>query len=129
MRDLKQKQLLALSQCKYEAEILRDVSDIKEPSQTVDLFVKQFKPETLQLFPQNTPSQMLNYVLNTPLSLVVNEVWVDEELISLMHMKTQQKIKALLNSTDAVNVELWTKTQSACVAANSKLWNTLNYWV
>ena len=52
---------------------------------------------------------MLNYVLNTPLSLVVNEVWVDEELISLMHMKTQQKIKALLNSTDAVNVELWTK--------------------
>ena len=38
---------------------------------------------------------MLDYVLNTRLSLVVNEVWVDEKPISLLRMKNQQKIKAL----------------------------------
>ena len=48
---------------------------------------------------------MVNYVLNTPLSLVVNEVWVDEEPIFLMCMKNQQKVKPLLNGTDVVNVE------------------------
>ena len=52
---------------------------------------------------------MFSYVLNTPISLVVNEVWVDEESISLIRMKTQQKIKALLNGTDEVSVEQWTK--------------------
>ena len=30
---------------------------------------------------------MFNYVLNTHLSLVVNEVWYDEKLIYLMQMK------------------------------------------
>ena len=48
---------------------------------------------------------MFDYVLNTPLSLAVNEFWVDEEPISLTGMKSQQKIKALLNGTDMVNVE------------------------
>ena len=48
---------------------------------------------------------MFSYVLNTPISLVVNEVWVDEESISLIRMKNQQKIKALLNGTDEVSVE------------------------
>ena len=52
---------------------------------------------------------MFSYVLNTPISLVVNEVWVDEESISLIRMKNQQKIKALLNGTDEVSVEQWTK--------------------
>ena len=52
---------------------------------------------------------MFSYVLNTPLSLVVNEVWVDEESISLIRMKNQQKIKALLNGTDEISVEQWTK--------------------
>ena len=52
---------------------------------------------------------MLGYVSYTLLCLVVNEVWVDEEPMSLIHMKTQQKIKVLLNSTGVVNVELWTK--------------------
>ena len=40
---------------------------------------------------------MFDYVLNTRLSLVVNEVWVDEEPIHLIRMKNQQKTKALLN--------------------------------
>ena len=52
---------------------------------------------------------MFSYVLNTPISLVVNEVWVDGESISLIRMKNQQKIKALLNGTDEVSVEQWTK--------------------
>ena len=51
---------------------------------------------------------MFDYVLNTHLSLAVNEVWVDEESISLIRMKNQQKIKALLNGTDEVSVEQWT---------------------
>lgn len=38
---------------------------------------------------------VLDYVLNTPQSL--NKVWVDEEPISLILMKSQQKVKALLN--------------------------------
>ena len=50
---------------------------------------------------------MFDYVLNTRLSLVVNEVWV--ETISLIRMKNKQKIKALLNGPDVVNVEQWTK--------------------
>ena len=51
---------------------------------------------------------MFKYVLSTPLTLVVNEVWVDT-LEMRMHMKNQQKIKALLSSTKVVNVEQWTK--------------------
>ena len=52
---------------------------------------------------------MFDYVLNTRLTLVVNKVWVDEEPISLIRMKSQQKIKALLNGADVVNVEQWTE--------------------
>ena len=48
---------------------------------------------------------MFDYVLNTHLSLVVNEVWVDVEPTS----KNQQKFKALLNSPDVVNMEQWAK--------------------
>ena len=61
-----------------------------------------------------------NYVLNTPLSLVVNEVWVDEEPTFLIRTKNQQKTKALLKGTDVVNVEQWTKMERACVAKKSK---------
>ena len=52
---------------------------------------------------------MFDYVQNTHLTLLVNKVWVEEEPISLIHTKNQQKIKALLNGTDVVNVEQWTK--------------------
>ena len=52
---------------------------------------------------------MFHYVLNTNLTLVVNEVWVDEERVSLICMKNQQKVKPLLNGTDVVNIEQWTK--------------------
>ena len=45
---------------------------------------------------------MFDYVLNTPLTLVENKVWVDT------HEK-QQKIKALLNAINVVNLEEWTK--------------------
>ena len=50
---------------------------------------------------------MFDYVLNTPLSLY--EVWVNEESIFLVRMKNQQKIKALMNGTDVINVGQWTK--------------------
>ena len=63
---------------------------------------------------------MFDYVLNTPLSLAVNKVWVEKEPISLIRMKNQQKIKALLNGTDVVNMEQWTKIKSAFVATKSK---------
>ena len=53
---------------------------------------------------------MYDFVLNTTLSLVVNDVWVDEEPISLISMKNQYKFKALLNGTDVINVKQWTKT-------------------
>ena len=46
-----------------------------------------------------------NRVLNTPLALDVNEVCFGEDPISLIRMKNQQKLKALLNGTDEVNVE------------------------
>ena len=46
-----------------------------------------------------------NCVLNTPLALDVNEVCFGEEPISPIRMKNQQKLKALLNGTDEVNVE------------------------
>ena len=72
---------------------------------------------------------MFDYVLNTPFSLVVNEAWVDEEPISIMRMKNQQKIKTLLNGTDVINVEQWTKMQSACNTTKSKPWNALDYWI
>ena len=52
---------------------------------------------------------MFEYVLNTPLTLVVIEIWVEKEPISLIRMKNQQKTKALLNDTNVVNVEQWTK--------------------
>ena len=48
---------------------------------------------------------MFDYVLNKGLSLVVNEVWVDNEPTSLIRMKNQQKMKPLLNGPDVVNVE------------------------
>ena len=43
------------------------------------------------------------------LTLLVSEVWIDKEPISLIRMKNQQKTKALLNGTDFGNVEQWTK--------------------
>ena len=52
---------------------------------------------------------MFDCVLNMPLSLVVNEVYFDEEPISLIRMKNQQEIKALLNSADVANEEQWSK--------------------
>ena len=67
---------------------------------------------------------MFDCVVNKPLILVVNKVWVP---ISLIRMKNQPKIKALLNGTDVVNMELWTKMWSA--ATKPKPWNNLNYWV
>ena len=52
---------------------------------------------------------MFDYVLNMPLNLVAIKVWVDKEPpIFLIRMKKQQKIKALLNGTNVVNVEQWT---------------------
>ena len=70
---------------------------------------------------------MFKYVLNMPLSLVVKEVWVDEEAISIILMKNQQKVKALLNGTNTVNMEQWIKMYSTCVETKSITWNTLNY--
>ena len=56
---------------------------------------------------------MFDYVQNMRLSLVTNKVSnkirVDEEPISLIRTKNQQKIKALLDGTDMVNVEQWIK--------------------
>ena len=64
---------------------------------------------------------MFDYILNTRLSLVVNEVWVDEEPMSLIRMKNKQKTKALLNGTDLECLR--------CHEVKSKPWNTLNYWI
>ena len=72
---------------------------------------------------------MFKYVLNMPLSLVLKEVWVDEEAISIILMKNQQKVKALLNGTNTVNMEQWIKMYSTCVETKSITWNTLNYWL
>ena len=56
---------------------------------------------------------MFEYVQNMRLSLVINKhsnkIRVDEEPISLIRTKNQQKIKALLDGTDVVNVEQWIK--------------------
>ena len=56
---------------------------------------------------------MFDYVQNMRLSLVINKhsnkIRVDEEPISLTRTKNQQKIKALLDGTDVVNVEQWIK--------------------
>ena len=60
---------------------------------------------------------MFNYVLNTRLILIVNEVWVDEEPISLIRIKNQQKFKALLYGTDVVNMKQWTKNV-ACLCCH-----------
>ena len=54
------------------------------------------KIETRSLFSKNAQSKMFDYVLNTRLSLIVKEVSVDEKPISLIRLKNQQKIKALL---------------------------------
>ena len=43
---------------------------------------------------------MFDYVLNTLLSLVANEIWVDKELVYLIRMKNEQKLKAFLSGTD-----------------------------
>ena len=74
---------------------------------------------------------MFDCVLNTTQDLVVNEVQFDEELISLIRIKNQQKIKALPAATDVANVDHWTKMLSACVATKTTTWNTLSYlyWV
>ena len=54
---------------------------------------------------------MFDYVQNMRLNIVTNKVSnkirVDEEPISLIRTKNQQKIKALLDGTDVVNVEQW----------------------
>ena len=42
---------------------------------------------------------MFDYVLNTRLSLVVNQVWANEEPVSLICMKNQQKATLLTLST------------------------------
>ena len=56
---------------------------------------------------------MFDYVQHMRLSLVINKVSnktrVDEKPISLIRKKNQQKIKALLDGTDVVNVEQWIK--------------------
>ena len=56
---------------------------------------------------------MFDYVQNMRLNIVTNKVSnkirVDEEPISLIRTKNQQKIKALLDGTDMVNVEQWIK--------------------
>ena len=48
---------------------------------------------------------MFDYVLNMPMSLVVNKVSVDEESVSIIRTKNQQKIKVLLSGTNVVNVK------------------------
>ena len=50
---------------------------------------------------------MFDYVLNRHLSLVVNKALVGEELISVICMKNQQKIIALLNGGDLLNMKQW----------------------
>ena len=74
---------------------------------------------------------MFDCALNTPQGLVVNKVQVDEESMSLIRIKSQQKIKALSTGRDVVNVEHWTKMLSACAATKTTTWNTLSYlyWV
>ena len=54
---------------------------------------------------------MFNYVLNTPLSLVVNEVWYDEKLIYLMQIKIINELLGMrygdmsaVTHSDSVNV-------------------------
>ena len=44
-------------------------------------------------------------------------------------MKDREKVKALLNGIDVVNVEQWTQISSAHIAAKLKTWNTSNHWV
>ena len=58
---------------------------------------------------------MFDCILNTPLALDVNEFCFGGVQILLIRMKNQQKIKLLLNYTDVVNEEQWTKNLSACV--------------
>ena len=49
----------------------------------------------MDYFRKKLHSYMFNYVVNVPLTLVIND--------------------ALLNGTDVINVEQWTKMYSACV--------------
>ena len=60
---------------------------------------------------------------STCLGLVVNEVWVDEESISLIRMKDQ----SISEWCRCRNVEQWAKMYSACVDTKSKPWNTSKY--
>ena len=69
---------------------------------------KQLKAKSRKLFLQKAPSYMFDYLMNTPLSLVVKEACFDKEPSSLLRTKNQEN-KALLNGTDVVNVEQWTK--------------------
>ena len=72
---------------------------------------------------------MFDRVLNTLLTFEVKEVYFGDETISLISLKNQHKIKALLNDTDVITVKQWAKMLSVCVATKSEPWNTLNYWV
>ena len=40
-----------------------------------------------------------------PMALDVNKVSFDESRVSLIHVKNQEKVKALLNGVDVENVE------------------------
>ena len=69
--------------------------------------------------------------MNTPLALDVNEFCFGGDAISLIHMKNQQKIRLLLNRTDVVNEEQWTKNLSVCVCnkvETVKLFELLGMW-
>ena len=67
----------------------------KEPNQTskMEHFVKIVEGWNLWNISAETLSYMSDYSLDTSISLVLNDVWVDEEPISLILMKNQQKSK------------------------------------
>ena len=70
---------------------------------------------------------MFDCILNTPLSLVVNKVCFDEESISLIRMKNQQKVNEhyRCGKCGAMNKNI----KSACVATKLKRQNTLDFGV
>ena len=63
---------------------------------------------------------MFDRVLNTLLTFDVKEVHFGDETISLISLKNQHKIKALLNDTDVITVKQWAKMLSVCVATKSE---------
>ena len=63
---------------------------------------------------------MFDCILNISLALDVNEVCFGEKPTSLIHMKNQQKNKALLNGTNVISVGQRTKRLGTCVATKSK---------